>query len=221
MCNLAPSSISRYQDRLGTQCEYTPLVGGSQACLTSHLRRPRPPDKRLGDPLARPPPAKELSQRRRGEAVRRNRRKEGEHGLALAEVDVRHFLEEPGVPAASGPVELFLLAVREKERQLESLGEAHEVEFSSGRQRLSDVPAIEARLAPTGVKAWTEWNRERVDVEKRLSSPCEPSRAASSAALHREAVSGHAGTSEFLDTYTHVMPLEEVSADLYRELIAA
>jgi hypothetical protein len=85
-------------------------------------RGPRPTHKSLGDPLARAPAAEELGEGRSSEAVGRNRRQEGEHSLVLAQVDVRHLLEEADMPAGGGAVVLFGLLVSEEERQLEGLG---------------------------------------------------------------------------------------------------
>ena len=58
------------------------------------LRLPQPADKSLGDSLAGSTPAQELDQGAGREAVRRDHGEEGEHRLALAEVDVRDFLCE-------------------------------------------------------------------------------------------------------------------------------
>ena len=76
---------------------------------------PRPTDQSLGDPLARRPAA----------------------------IDVRHFLQEPGVPAAGSSLALSPLSVREQEAQLECFSETDELELGGGRKRLLDVPTIE------------------------------------------------------------------------------
>jgi hypothetical protein len=87
----------------------------------------RPTDKSLSDPLARSPAAKELGKRRSGQRVGRDRSEEGKHGLALAEVDVRHLLQEADVPASGGAAVLLGLFVGEEECQLERFRQCDEL----------------------------------------------------------------------------------------------
>jgi len=87
------------------------------------LRLPRPADKSLGDSLAGSTPAEELGEGGSGQAVRRDHGEEGEHRLALAEVDVRDFLCEAEVPASGRPLVLLRFTVDKEKRQLERLGD--------------------------------------------------------------------------------------------------
>jgi hypothetical protein len=93
------------------------------------LRRPQPADKSLGDPLAGSSPAEELGKSRRRQPVRRDRREQCEHGLALAQVGVFRVIDEADVPATGGAVVLLRLLVSEEESQLERLGQADEPEL--------------------------------------------------------------------------------------------
>jgi ribosomal protein S14 len=67
----------------------------------------------LSDPLARTPAAEKLRERRRCEAIGRDRSEQREHRLALAQVDVRDLLHESCVPPAGGSLVLPGLFVRE------------------------------------------------------------------------------------------------------------
>ena len=107
------------------------------------LRRPRPTNKSLCDPLAGSSPAKELGKGGGGKAVRRDRGEKGEHGQALAEVDVRDLLREATVPTGCRPLVLLRLAIREEEGKLECLRQGDELELRRGRERLRDVPTVE------------------------------------------------------------------------------
>jgi len=90
------------------------------------------------------PAAEELGKRRSGLAVRWNRSEESEHGLALSQIQVRHFLQEPRVPTTCGSLVLIQLLVCEQQRQLECFSEANELEFRGNRKRLRDVPTIKS-----------------------------------------------------------------------------
>ena len=82
----------------------------------SALRRPRPAHKGLTRSLARPPAAEKFGEGSGGEAVDRNRRKEGDHRLALTDVDVLRLLDEANVPAQRGPVVLLEVSISEQTR---------------------------------------------------------------------------------------------------------
>jgi len=107
------------------------------------LHPTRPADKSLGDSLAGSPPAQKLGERGCSKVVRGNRREEGEHGLALADVDVLCLLDEANVPAQGCAVVLLEVPSSEQEGQLERLCEADEVELRGGGEGFGDVPAIE------------------------------------------------------------------------------
>ena len=83
--------------------------------------RPRPADKGLGDPLARSSPAEELREGSGRQAVRRDRREQGEHRQALAQVDVGDLLREADVPASRRALVLLRLTVGEEQGELERL----------------------------------------------------------------------------------------------------
>ena len=97
------------------------------------MSRARPADKSLGDPFARAPATEEFGERCGGEAGSRNRRQQGEHGLVLAQVDVRHLLEEANMPAGGGAVVLFGLTVCQEQRQLERVCQRDELKLRSRR----------------------------------------------------------------------------------------
>ena len=101
------------------------------------LRRPRPANKSLGDSLAGSPPAEKLGQGGSGEPVSWDRAEEGEHRLALAEVDVRDLLREADVPANRSPLVLLRLAVGEEQGELEGV-RGRWVEIGFG---FADAPA--------------------------------------------------------------------------------
>jgi len=48
--------------------------------------------------------------------------KSASHRLTFAQANVRHFLQEPGMPAAGGSLILIGLIVREQQCQLEGFG---------------------------------------------------------------------------------------------------
>jgi hypothetical protein len=58
---------------------------GVEFCATTHrfLRRPRPVDKSLCNPLAGAPAAEKLGKRSGSKTIRWDRREQGEHRLAL------------------------------------------------------------------------------------------------------------------------------------------
>ena len=101
------------------------------------LSRPRPANKTLRDPLARAPTAQQLRQSGCSEPVGRDRGEEGEHGLALAEVDVRDLLREAKVPASRRPLVLARFTLDEEQRQLEGV-RGRWVEIGFG---FADAPA--------------------------------------------------------------------------------
>src|SRR3954463_1008677 len=107
------------------------------------LRLSRPRDKSLSDALTGSPPAEKLGQSRSGKAVHRDHSEEGEHGQALAQVDVRDLLRKADVPASRRPLEFLRLTVGEEQRELERLREANELELRRGRESLRDVRAVE------------------------------------------------------------------------------
>ena len=72
--------------------------------------------------------AQKLRQRTRSEPVRRDRGEEGEHGQALAQVDLRDLLRETQMPACRRPLVLLRLTVGEEECAAERLRQGDELE---------------------------------------------------------------------------------------------
>jgi hypothetical protein len=105
-----PTELAREFDAIGSEAQ-------KRTGLTS-----RPSDKRISNPLARPPATEKLRERPSSQAVGGNRRQEGEHSLVFAQVDVRHLLEEADVPAGGGAVVLLRLPESEKEVGLLAVG---------------------------------------------------------------------------------------------------
>ena len=112
--SLFPWTTANFPSQANKQCFYAVLA---QRTSASQDRRP----------------AQKLGKRRSGQRVGGNRNQEGEHRLALADVDVLRLLDEANVPAKRCPVVLLEVPVREKEGQLEGFCEAHELELCGGR----------------------------------------------------------------------------------------
>jgi hypothetical protein len=94
----------------------------------------------VGSPAVRPankssahrsrlPPAEEFGQRRRCQSVHRDRREEGEHREALAEVDVLRLVKEAGVLANGCPLVPLRVSVCEEQCELERLRQPDELQF--------------------------------------------------------------------------------------------
>jgi len=115
-------------------------------------------------------PAEELSEGVSGEAVRRNRRKEDEHRHVLAEVDVRHLLEEADMPASGGALVFLRLLVSEEERQLER---------SWRRSALLRRYRTDSSPCETNVRSYSKASFSRTRREGKLSGRVKPTSAGS------------------------------------------
>jgi hypothetical protein len=141
------ATYSRSVTLIGKHFAEGERIGFDEIAICRHeavLCRPRPTNKSLSDPLAGASPAQELGQSRGGKTVCRDRSEEGEHRLALAQVDVGDFLPEASMPPRRRPLELLRLTVSEEQRELERLRQRDELELRSGRQGFGDVAAVES-----------------------------------------------------------------------------
>ena len=134
----------------------------TRADASREEQSPTPPAPSEQEPqrtLEAPPPAEELSQRCRCQSVRRDRCEQGEHGNALADIDVLRFVSEASVPAEGGA--LILASSPSASKSVSSRASARPTNWSSDAAEKASVtlPRSRARRKRMKAEPWEVTNR--------------------------------------------------------------
>jgi hypothetical protein len=91
------------------------------------------------------PAAQELGEGGSGQAIGRDSDEEGEHGLALADVDVLRLLDGADVPTERSPLVLLRLTLYQEQREPERLRQRHKLKLRRGQSASVTFPRSRAR----------------------------------------------------------------------------